>query len=219
MEILFEDKYLLVCVKPAGVLSESSDGKNDIVSMASEYLGSPAFLVHRLDSGTGGVMVLAKTSDSASKLSRLIQDGGLSKEYLAVINGFPDEKCGTYEDLLFRDSQKNKSYVVKRERKGVKKASLEYRTLETVNDEDKTLSLELIKLHTGRTHQIRVQFSSRNMPLLGDVKYGSKCEKCGVSLWSHRITFVHPYTKKTVCCTSLPPMEYPWNLYEGMENT
>lgn len=217
MNILFEDNYLIICEKPVGVLSESSDKKDDMVSIVSEYLKCPAYLVHRLDSGTGGVMVLAKTSDCASKLSTLIQNREFFKEYLAVINGCPSEKEGVYEDLLFRDSHKNKSYVVKRERKGVKKASLEFHTIASLTEDDKILSLEKIKLHTGRTHQIRVQFSSRNMPLLGDIKYGSKCEKCGVSLWSYRISFLHPYTKKEICCKSLPEKNYPWNLFQNIE--
>ena len=210
MKILFEDKHLLVAEKDAGILSEPDGSGNDIVTLCSQHTGSECFLVHRLDRGTGGVMVLAKTKAAAGKLSALVSERAFSKEYLAVIKGCPDEKEGVFKDLLFKDSRKNKSFVVNRERRGVKEASLEYRVLETLHD----TSLVLVKLHTGRTHQIRVQFASRKMPLLGDGKYGSRDNKCETALWSCRLSFKHPITGEDVRCTSLPPREYPWDMFE-----
>lgn len=210
MKILFEDKHLLVVEKDAGILSEPDGSGNDIVTLCSQHTGSECYPVHRLDRGTGGVMVLAKTKMCAGKLSALVSERAFSKEYLAVIKGCPEEKEGVFKDLLFKDSRKNKSFVVTRERKGVKEASLEYRVSETVND----TSLVLVKLHTGRTHQIRVQFASRKMPLLGDGKYGSRVSKCETALWSCRLSFKHPITGEDVRCTSLPPREYPWDSFE-----
>ena len=140
----------------------------------------------------------------------------IDKVYLAVVEGKPSDDRGVYEDLLFKDSAKNKSYVVKRMRKGVKKASLEYEVLGTASSDGKVLSLIKIKLHTGRTHQIRVQFSSRKMPLCGDGTYGSKDNRCTVSLWSHSISF--RVGENDVFAISLPPNEsYPWNLFNKQD--
>ena len=210
MKILFEDNHLLIVEKDAGILSEPDGSGNDIVTLCSAHTGVECFLVHRLDRGTGGVMVLAKTKPAAGKLSVLISERAFSKEYLAVVKGKPEETAGTYKDLLFKDSRKNKSFVVSRERKGVKEASLAYRVLKSCDD----ISLVLIKLHTGRTHQIRVQFASRKMPLLGDGKYGSRDNRCETALWSCRLSFRHPITGEEVCCSSLPPKKYPWNKFD-----
>ena len=210
MKILFEDKHLAVVQKDAGILSEPDGSGNDIVTLCSQHTGNECFLVHRLDRGTGGVMVLAKTKLCAGKLSALVSERAFSKEYLAVIKGTPAEKEGVFKDLLFKDSRKNKSFVVSRQRKGVKEASLEYRVLSSRDD----TSLVLVKLHTGRTHQIRVQFASRKMPLLGDGKYGSRDNRCETALWSCRLSFKHPITGEEICCASLPPKEYPWDGFE-----
>ena len=210
MRVLFEDKHLLVVEKDAGILSEPDGSGNDIVTLCSNHTGAECYLVHRLDRGTGGVMVLAKTKAAAGKLSALVSERAFSKEYLAVIKGAPEVSEGIFKDLLFKDSRKNKSFVVTRARKGVKEASLEYRVLGAKED----TSLVLVKLHTGRTHQIRVQFASRKMPLLGDGKYGSRDNRCETALWSCRLSFKHPMTGKEICCTSLPPREYPWDMFE-----
>ncbi|MBE7049248.1 MAG: RNA pseudouridine synthase [Ruminococcaceae bacterium] len=147
--------------------------------------------------------------------SKLSENKEIDKTYIAVIEGVPDEKAGVLEDLLFKDSAKNKSFVVKRMRKGVKKASLEYVVKETVECGEKNLSLVEIKLHTGRTHQIRVQFSSRKMPLCGDGKYGSKDNKCNVSLWSHKLCLKLFANTEESHFTSFPPKDaYPWNLFK-----
>ena len=211
-EILFEDKYLIVAVKPVGYLSEPGPGKN-FPAVLEEYLGKPVFTVHRLDKIVGGVMVFAKDGKTAGKLANLVAQRDIGKEYLAVLRGVPQQEQATLEDLLFRDASKNKTYVVKRMRKGVRDASLEYRLLGTAQKEEQTLSLVRVQLHTGRTHQIRVQFASRQLPLLGDIRYGSKDADCTAALWSWRLRFTHPVTGKVVDCRRLPDARYPWNLF------
>ncbi len=213
MNILWEDKSLLVVEKPAGVLSEPSKDGEDVVSLLKKQTGKPVFLVHRLDRNTGGVMALAKFGDSAAKLSAAMQNPAFVKEYFAVIHGEPEEPEGVFEDLLFKDSSKNKTFVVKRERKGVKKASLSYRVLDTAETGGETVSLVLARLHTGRTHQVRVQFASRKRPLLGDGKYGSRDNRCETALWSAHLSFSHPKTGNLVSVESVPPREYPWDLF------
>ena len=178
MQILYSDNDIAVCVKPVGLDSES-----EVPAALREALGGEVFPIHRLDKNVGGVMVYARTKFAAAQLSKLVQEGQLVKEYRALVHGTPPEG-GLLEDFLFKDSRKNKVFVVKKERKGVKKASLEYTRL-TGSDP----SLVHIKLHTGRSHQIRVQFSSRGFPLVGDHKYGSRDEHKEPKLFSCRITF------------------------------
>ena len=207
IEILYEDKNLIFAVKPVGVLSQKGDGEN-MIDLLSQGRGE-VFPIHRLDTAVGGVMVFAKTSQAAAKLSALVSRNEVEKQYLAVLQGTPEKESDTLVDLLFKDSRKNKSFVVSRERKGVKKASLEYDLIKAEQD----LSLVKVKLHTGRTHQIRVQFASRKLPLLGDGKYGSKCNKCSVALWSHSLSFVHPFTNERLSFSANPPDSFPWNKF------
>lgn len=211
MNILFEDKHLIFAVKPVGVLSQSGDGENmiDLLSVGRGEI----FPIHRLDKNVGGVMVFAKTKSAAARLSDMVQKNEIRKEYLAVVCGVPQEKSAVLKDLLFKDSSKNKSFVVKRMRKGVKEASLEYETLGTVGDGENSLSLLKILLHTGRTHQIRVQFSSRKLPLLGDRRYGGLSAECDVALFSHSLTLKHPFTGEELHFEAEPENEYPWNLF------
>lgn len=206
---------MIIAEKPANMLSEPSGCGNDVVSAIKEQTGAQCFLVHRLDRGTGGAMVLAKDGKTAAKLSEAIQQRDFTKEYLAVIKGTPEEESGVFEDLLFKDSQKNKTFVVARERKGVKAAKLRYKVLSTEgNFEHGVCSLVLAALETGRTHQVRVQFASRKMPLLGDGKYGSRDNRCETALWSFHIAFKHPQSEKYISAISLPPREYPWDRFE-----
>ena len=215
LKVLFEDKFIIIVEKPASVLSEPDGKGEDIVTMASAHVCKPCFVVHRLDRNTGGAMVLSKMQKATGKLSEAIQKREFQKEYIAVVKGVPEEPEGVYKDLLFKDSQKNKTFVVKRERKGVKEASLEYKVLSTAeHPEHGKISLVLIKLHTGRTHQIRVQFASRKMPLLGDGKYRSRDNHCETALWSRRLAFKHPITGENIEAVSMPPEEYPWNLFD-----
>ena len=202
--ILFQDVALLVCVKPVGLESERALPER----LRSEQKAE-VFPVHRLDTAVGGVMVYAKTPKAAAKLSRAIAEGRLEKDYLAVCAGRPEPEAGELRDLLFKDAAKNKSYVVKRMRKGVREAVLRYSVLESAGN----ASLLSIHLETGRSHQIRVQFASRAHPLLGDVKYGSAVRDCPIALWSHRLRFPHPVSGQPMVFSALPPEAFPWSSF------
>ena len=178
MNIIYSDRDLAVIIKPVGM-----DSEHAVPAAIIEKLGGEVFPIHRLDLNVGGVMVYARTKQAAAQLSKLVQEGQLVKEYRCLVHGVPPEG-GILEDLLFKDSRKNKVFVVKNERKGVKKASLEFTRLT-----DTDPSLVHIRLHTGRSHQIRVQFSSRGFPLVGDHKYGARDEAKEPKLFSCRISF------------------------------
>lgn len=214
MKILYEDKSIIVCVKPAGIISQSTDGGKDMISLLNAHFeqnteNAKAYPVHRLDRETAGVMVYAKSSKSAAALSKQIEQNAIKKHYYAVVQGVPEEKCGVLRDLLFRDKQKNKTFVVKRERKGVRDASLEYNVIGEADGK----SLLDILLHTGRTHQIRVQFSSRKMPLYGDGKYGGGSGK--LALFAHTLEFTHPVSGEKLVFTAKPDAEeFPWNEFD-----
>ena len=185
MEILFSDKDMVVCVKPVG-----QDSEQEVPAALAEVLGGEIFTLHRLDKNVGGVMVYARTKPAAAALSKCIQEGTMVKEYVAMVHGTPPER-GDWEDLLWKDSKKNKVFVVKRMRGGVKKARLEFTRL-TAGEE----SLVRIRLHTGRSHQIRVQFASRGYPLVGDHKYGARDSVSAPMLFSCKLTF--PYRGRTL---------------------
>ena len=204
-EILYKDKSLAVAVKPAGVLSESPG----MPELLRDSLGGSFYCVHRLDAGVGGVMVYARTGQAAAKLSDAMARKNFTKEYLAVVQGRPGQDRGLLRDLLFHDKSRNKTYVVDRMRRGVKEAELEYTLLESKGE----LSLLRVRLHTGRSHQIRVQFASRAMPLLGDARYGSRYRDCGIALWSERLCFPHPFEEKTLDFRQVPPANYPWTSF------
>ena len=191
MVILYSDPEIVVCVKPVGLDSELA-----VPGSLKEILGGEIFPIHRLDKNVGGVMVYARTRASAAALSASVRDGSLIKEYVAVVHGTPPES-GDWQDLLWKDSARNKVFVVKRERKGVKPARLEFTRL-TAGE----TSLVHIRLHTGRSHQIRVQFASRGYPLVGDHKYGSRDEATAPLLFSCRLTF--PWKGKTQCFEAQP---------------
>lgn len=220
MKILYEDKYLLVCEKPVGVESQkSSSGKDDMLTLLAEYRrgkGEDSFvgLVHRLDTATGGAMIYSKREDVTGKLSALVGSGDYKKTYLAVVHGCPEESSGEMRDLLYHDKMKNKSFVCTKMRSGVKEVILNYRVLQVAEGEDgEKTSLVEVELITGRTHQIRVQFASRKMPLVGDGKYGSRDNKATCALWSHKVRFTHPITKKIIEAESLPETVYPWDKF------
>ncbi len=187
MEILYQDSDIIVCIKPVGMDSEHE---------VPQALGGEIYTLHRLDKNVGGVMVYARTKAAAAALSKAVQDGAMVKEYVAMVHGAPPEN-GDWEDWLFKDSRKNKVFVVKKQRAGVKKARLTYRALEIGQE-----SLVRIRLYTGRSHQIRVQFASRGYPLVGDHKYGSRDEKTAPMLFSTCLRF--PYKGKEVCFEALP---------------
>ena len=209
MELVYTDADILVCLKPARVLSTDEPG--GVPELAREALGDPTAdvrTVHRLDRVVSGLMVLARNEKSASELSRQIRDGGFEKEYLAVIHGCPDEKSGTLRDLLGRDKARKMTYVAQVPAKGVQEAVLDYRVLNEACD----MSRVQIRLHTGRTHQIRVQFASRAMPLVGERKYSERNDPCQIALWSYRISFTHPKTGEKMEFTHQPPDTYPWTV-------
>ena len=178
MDILYSDRGIAVCIKPVGL-----DSEQEVPAALKEQLGGDIFPIHRLDKNVGGIMVYARSKQAAASLSKAVQEGTVVKEYVALVHGTPPES-GDWDDLLWKDSKKNKVYVVKRPRGGVKKARLEFTRL-TAGE----ASLVRIRLHTGRSHQIRVQFSSRGFPLIGDHKYGSRDEITSPMLFSCCLTF------------------------------
>ena len=214
--ILYEDSHLVLVEKPVNVSSQMVEGGDSLPHRLEEsgYMVKP---VHRLDKPTGGVMVYARTDKAAAKLSALVgQHDRFQKEYLAVVQGCPDMERGTFTDLLYHDVRRNKSYVVKRPRKGVREAVLEYTVVETVNTDEGVFSLIKVRLHTGRTHQIRVQFASRKMPLYGDSRYGG-VKGNALGLWSHQLTLPHPITGKTISGESLPDWSIaPWCYFKNV---
>ncbi len=207
MEILYQDADIVVCVKPARVLSTDEPG--GMPDLVREALGNPKAdvrTVHRLDRVVSGLMVLARSAFAASALSEQIREQTFQKEYLAVIHGHPVEDSGTLRDLLLRDKQERKTYIVLNPGKGVQEAILTYQVQAKTED----LTRVRIQLQTGRTHQIRAQFSGRGMPLVGDRKYSLLEDDCEIALWSYRLVFAHPKTGKPMEFVLEPPRIYPW---------
>ncbi len=211
MKILYEDEYLVVCVKPSGVVSEDNGREDCMPYLLRQCVGGEIAVIHRLDREVGGVMVYSKNSKTAGALMKSFSDSG-EKHYLTVVSGVPEES-GMYEDLLLHDSKVNKTYVVKRERKGVRKAKLLFERLGSVPCDDSSISLVRVQLLTGRTHQIRVQFASRKMPVAGDARYGSRI-KCGMALFSYRLSFLHPVTGESLSFSHLPEKVFPFSKFE-----
>ena len=195
--ILYEERGFLVCLKPPGLLSQSGPG-DDLLQALSRQAGGSFLPVHRLDRGVGGVMAVARSKSAAAALSAAVAQRKFEKEYLCLVRGRPLEEAGTYRDLLLHDRQRNKSFVVDRIRGGVKEAELDYRCLASSGG----LSLVHVRLRTGRTHQIRVQFASRGTPLAGDGKYGGGPGE--IALWSYRLSFPHPETGRSLTFSHLP---------------
>lgn len=207
LDILYADQDILVCIKPARVLStDEPGGLPSLVRTALENEKADVRTVHRLDRVVSGVMVLARNAKTASELSRQIREDAFEKEYLAVVHGKPEAGSGTLTDLLYRDKARKMTMVASGPAKGVQEAILDYELLNCAQE----MSRVKILLRTGRTHQIRVQFSSRNMPLVGERKYCTLEDPCEIALWSHRIAFTHPRTGEKVTFTKDPPKIYPW---------
>ena len=207
MELIYVDDDILVCLKPARVLSTDEPG--GVPDLAREALGNPhadVRTVHRLDRVVAGLMVLARNAKAASELSRQIREDEFEKEYLAVLHGHPESECGTLRDLLGRDKARKMTYVATEPAKGVQEAVLDYVVLGSADN----MTRVRIRLHTGRTHQIRVQFASRGMPLVGERKYSTLDDPCEIALWSHRIGFTHPRTGEKMEFSHQPPEIYPW---------
>ena len=207
LDILYSDEDILVCIKPARVLSTDEPG--GLPSLVRETLGQPKAdvrTVHRLDRVVSGVMVLARNARAASELSRQIREDAFEKEYLAVVHGKPENNSGTLTDLLYRDKARRMTLVAAEPAKGVQEALLDYWVMNHIRE----MTRVKVLLRTGRTHQIRVQFASRNMPLVGERKYCMLEDPCQIALWSHRIAFTHPGTGKYVEFSMEPPDIYPW---------
>lgn len=221
IRILYEDNHLLIVEKPVNIPVQEDRTRNlDLLTVLKNdlkvryqkpgnvYLG----LVHRLDRPVGGAIVFAKTSKAASRLSDMIRRRTIERKYYAVVHGVPKEKTGQLVHYLYKDNQKNKVTVTSSDYPKAKKAVLDYEVVETKEG----LSLLSIKLHTGRPHQIRVQLSAFHHPIIGDQKYGRRKHEVGtqIALWAYLLEFEHPVRKERVKVFSLPPREYPWNLWE-----
>ena len=210
MEFIYQDSSILVCVKPAGVLSTDEPG--GMPELARAALGEPqgcVRTVHRLDRVVSGLMVLARTPEAASQLSRQIREQRFEKEYLAVLHGCPQAPEGALRDLLRRDKAERKTYVTEVPGKDVQEAILSYRLLGSCNG----LSQVHLRLQTGRTHHIRAQFSARGLPQVGDRKYSLLDDGCPIALWSHCLRFCHPVSGKPMTFRLEPPPIFPWTLF------
>lgn len=205
MEIIYQDEQIVVCVKPARVLSTDEPG--GMPELVREALQTrDVRTVHRLDRVVGGLMVLARNGQAASELSRQIRENEFEKEYLAMVHGAPENDSGRLLDLLYRDKARKMTMVAAQQGKGIQPAALTYRVL----NREKGMSRVHIRLETGRTHQIRVQFASRGMPLVGERKYSTLEDDCEIALWSCGISFYHPETGERMKFTLEPPAIYPW---------
>ena len=205
MQIIYEDQDIVVCVKPARVLSTDEPG--GLPDLLRAELGTEDFrTVHRLDRVVSGLMVVARNAAAASELSRQVREDAFGKEYLAVLHGCPEADSGTLRDLLGRDKARKMTFVAPEIAKGVQEAVLDYWVL----SKNAEFSKVRIRLHTGRTHQIRVQFASRGLPLVGERKYSEPNDPCEIALWSYRLEFTHPKTGEKMEFILEPPQEYPW---------
>lgn len=213
VEILYQDAQIVVCCKPAGLLSQG-DGADAMPALLKAQCGGDIFPVHRLDRVSAGVMVYARTARAAAALSASAQAGRWQKEYLAVLSAVPAESKSVLEDLLYFDRARDKSFVCKRPRAGVKVAKLSYTLVFTAQDGEHRRALVRVRLFTGRTHQIRAQFSSRALPLLGDGKYGGSDNRCKTALFSAHLQFPHPQTGEEMCFEAKPQEAFPWTLFE-----
>lgn len=210
MELLYLDQDIIVCIKPNRVLSTDEPG--GLPNLLREHLKDPGAdirTVHRLDRVVGGVMVVARNSKSASELSRQVREDVFQKEYLAVVHGVPEMRSGRLTDLLYRDKARKMTMVASELGKGVQEAILDYQILSSADDR----ALIKVLLRTGRTHQIRVQFSSRGLPLVGERKYSTLEDSCEIALWSYKIGFNHPRTGEWMDFIHDPPSCYPWDTF------
>ena len=208
MEIVYQDKRIVVAVKPVGVLSTDEAGGMPELLRAALHTDCIR-TVHRLDAQVSGLMVFARSVKAASLLSEQMRQRTFGKEYLAVLHGVPKEKNGTLRDLLGRDKQRRITYVAHESGADIQEAMLDYQVLASCHG----LSLVSIRLHTGRTHQIRVQFASRGLPLVGDRKYGTGDDDCPIALWSYRLSFTHPETERPLSFQHFPPQSAPWDRF------
>lgn len=216
-QILAAERAFVVCCKTPGMECE-----RELPAWLAAQLGAETETircVHRLDRAVGGVMVYARTARAAASLSEQIQSRSFEKQYLAVPGGLPEPPEGEMHDLLLKDAARGMAYPVRRMRRGVKEAVLDYRVLAFAEVGGQSASLLLIRLQTGRFHQIRVQLASRGMPLLGDRKYGSREKGCTPALWSCAVGFAHPETGRRVRFAAAPPEMFPWSCFPQQART
>ena len=225
LKVIYEDNHIIVVEKPVNVPSQGDKtGDVDMLTIIKEYLkekyNKPGNvylgLIHRLDRPVGGVMVFAKTSKSAARLSEQVRDKVFKKKYLVIANGKFDKETGVLSDYLLKNERKNMSRVVSEGTKNSKYAELDYEILKY--DAELNLSVLKINLHTGRHHQIRVQLSSRNHSIYGDQKYGGRGHGKQICLWAYELTINHPITKEEMTFKSIPNMEKSWKILEDIKN-
>ena len=224
LKILYEDNHIIVVEKPVNIPSQGDKtGDEDMLTIIKKYLiekynkPGDAYLglVHRLDRPTGGVMVFAKTSKAASRLSEQIREKKFEKEYLCIVDGKMEKNTDVYEDYLVKNEKNNLSKVTDSKNKNAKKAKLEYEVIKY--NEEINLSVVKVKLYTGRHHQIRVQFSSRNHSLYGDQKYGGRGHGKQITLWAYSLTILHPITKEKMEFKAIPQKIGSWKILEGID--
>lgn len=212
MDIIYYDDNIIVAIKPAGVISTDEPG--GMPSLLRQALGNENAdirTVHRLDQVVSGLMVFAQNPETASELSRQIRAGEFKKTYLAVVRGVPQERKGRMEDILLRSKEQRKTFVVNKPCRGSQEAVLDYRLLGS-NGELSMVEINL--LITGRTHQIRAQFTHRRLPLVGDRKYGGRDDGCDIALWSYSIGFTNPATGRFMTFKVKPPRAFPWTEFD-----
>ncbi|MGI6640788.1 MAG: RluA family pseudouridine synthase [Limnochordia bacterium] len=219
VRILYEDNHILVVVKPPNMLAQGdSTGDLDLLTLMKEYIkvtydkpGNVYLgLVHRLDRPVGGVMVFAKTSKAAARLSQQIREREMGRVYLAVVRGIPRHDTAVLQDYLLKDPRTNLVRVVGPNTPQAKLGRLTYEVLESRG----SLSLVRVEIHTGRSHQIRVQLANAGFPLIGDARYGRGEAKLPIALWAWRLRLIHPTRKTAMEFTAEPPRRYPWNQFK-----
>lgn len=224
LNVIYEDNHIIVVEKMVNIPSQGDKtGDVDMLSIIKDYLKEKyqkpgnvyLGLIHRLDRPVGGVMVFAKTSKAAARLSEQVREKAFQKEYLVVVNGKMESQKGEWKDWLFKNERANMSKVVPEGTKNAKQASLEYEVLKY--NEEINLSVVRVKLHTGRHHQIRVQFSSRGHSIYGDQKYGGRGHGKQIALWAYRLTIFHPITKEEMTFQVLPEINGTWKILEGID--
>ena len=224
LKVIYEDNHIIVVEKPVNVPSQGDKtGNVDMLTIIKDYLkekyNKPGNvylgLIHRLDRPVGGVMVFAKTSKAAGRLSEQVREKVFKKTYLVVVNGKMEKKQEKLEDYLLKNERSNMSKVVKEGTKNAKFASLDYEELKY--NEEINLSALKINLHTGRHHQIRVQLSSRNHSIYGDQKYGGRGPGKQIALWAYMLKIIHPITKEEMIFKSIPEINRTWKILEGIE--
>ena len=225
LKILFEDNHIIVLEKTPNIPSQSDKtGDIDMLTLVKQYIkekyNKPGNvylgLVHRLDRPVGGIMIFAKTSKAASRLSDEVREKVFKKKYLAVVDGKIEKTKGSLENYLYKDERNNMSKVVNKDKKNAKLAKLDYEVL--FYDEVKNLSLLKINLHTGRHHQIRVQLSNFGHSIFGDQKYGTRGTGKQIALWAYELTIMHPITKEEKTFIDLPEKVGTWSILKKINN-